>query len=81
MAQQCVKDTLKSPSTASFGGLFDQIPKDNVELVGDKRYVVRIWVDSQNSFGATLRTHFLVMLERENDGSWRLLMPPQIVTR
>lgn len=74
MAQQFVEDKLKSPSTASFGGVFSgdyQDPDSVVSDLGGGKYRVRAWVDSQNSFGATIRTRFVCELEDRGGGSWR----------
>jgi len=72
MAQQFIKQYLKSPSTARFD---DQSYERAVSYLGDGRYVVSGWVDSQNGFGAMLRSHF--RMELRCDGStWLLLKPP-----
>lgn len=74
MAQQFVEDRLKSPSTADFGSAFGdyQDPEKVVtDLSGDK-FRIRAWVDSQNSFGATIRTHFVCEVEYVGNGSWQL---------
>jgi hypothetical protein len=80
MAEEYVKATLKAPSTASFGGIFSdyQDPDSNVIVQSDGTYVVRIWVDAQNSFGAMLRSHFVLKLkylggDDLSDNSWQLL--------
>ncbi|MEX2363113.1 MAG: hypothetical protein WD597_05795, partial [Balneolaceae bacterium] len=56
MCEQWVKQRLKSPKTADFPsvfeGKFDNIFKDGAE------YQIWSYVDSENSFGATLRTGF-----------------------
>lgn len=73
MAQDFVKQNLKSPSTASFGSLFSdyQSPDDTVSVLGNGKYRVRGWVDSQNSFGAMLRTRFTCDLEYLGNDRWR----------
>lgn len=55
VAQKIVKENLKSPSTAKFCSILQA----SVSNSGNK-YTVTGWVDSQNSFGATLRTSFTV---------------------
>lgn len=71
MTQEFVEDKLKSPGTANYGGIFDGQHTDNVVTdLGNDRYLVRAWVDSQNSFGATLRTYFVCELKHD-DGTWR----------
>lgn len=74
MAQQFVTDKLIAPSTASYGGLFSgdyQDPYSIVTYLGGGKYRVRAWVDSQNSFGAQIRTRFTCELEDRGGGSWR----------
>jgi len=56
-AQEFVKQTLKSPSTAKFPAL----PYEIVDL-GDSFYKVSSYVDSQNSFGATIRNEWSVKM-------------------
>jgi len=34
--------------------------------------VVRIWVDAQNSFGAMLRSHYVVTLHYNGNGKWQV---------
>ncbi|GAB3102221.1 hypothetical protein GCM10027159_27790 [Lysobacter terrae] len=65
--EQFVKQRLKSPATADFpfGGHRD------VEALGDNRYLVRSYVDSQNSFGAQVRTHFSGVITETPTG-WKL---------
>jgi hypothetical protein len=52
-AQECVKERLKSPSSADFPWGSDCVTK-----ISDNTYVINSYVDSQNSFGAMLRTNF-----------------------
>lgn len=65
-----VRGQLKSPSTAKFSSLESQIsttpesktaypaPSSLADLPNVKKYVVVGNIDSQNGFGATIRTHF-----------------------
>lgn len=59
-AEECVKEKLKSPSTADFSGWIDTktiaIP-DGFKVTGH--------VDSQNSFGAVIRGYYSVLVTRE----------------
>jgi len=52
MSETLVKQRLKSPSTASFNNYPD------ITYIGDSSFKVISYVDSQNSFGAMLRTKF-----------------------
>ena len=62
--EQFTSDRLKAPSTAQFTGV-------TASKTGDKTYRVTGGVDSQNSFGATVRTEFSCQVKHEGDG-WRL---------
>ena len=75
MAKQFVKDRLKSPGTAVFGGVLGdyQSPEEVVTDLGSGRFRIRAWVDAQNAFGAKIRNHFLCELEHAGDDRWRLL--------
>ena len=84
MAQGFVKERLKSPSTADFGSVLGgtyQLPRDHVTRLGEKTFKAVGWVDSQNAFGATVRTDFVVKLEYEGGGQWKLLEEPQFSQR
>lgn len=78
LSQDVIKKFLKSPATADFGkgGLWpEQNPDTNVTSIGDDIFLVKGWVDSQNSFGAVARTHF--SLKMKCDGkTWKLLGVP-----
>ena len=64
IAQKFVKDKLVSPSTAKFRGYASS---PYVVYLGDRRYRVTASVDSQNSFGAMLRTEFVAIVRAERD--------------
>lgn len=55
-AMSIVKDSLKSPSTAKFC----PFTECRVTHLGNGEYKVTGWVDAQNSYGATLRSNFVV---------------------
>lgn len=68
-AAQCesyVKDYLKAPSTAEFSG----IGETQIVAQGGGKYAVIGWVDSQNSFGAKLRTKYICKTADEGNGQW-----------
>lgn len=69
--QMFVKQRLKSPSTASFGRWFEQTCSEVVAPLGNYRYAVIAFVDSQNSFGGIVRTYFTVVV-REQTNKWIL---------
>lgn len=69
MAYSCAEDfvekQLKSPSTAKYPKVME---KDNhITELGNNRYKINSWVDSQNSFGATIRTRFSCIIIFEGD--------------
>lgn len=69
MAQEFVKDRLKSPSTAKFPD------HDEVKMrheIQDDTYIILSYVESQNSFGAMLRTDFICKIGNPYGDTWRL---------
>lgn len=84
MATEFIEARLKSPSTASYGGLLSgdyQNPEEHVTVLGENLYLVTGWVDSQNSFGATVRSKFKVKIQNMGDDKWKLIEEPTIKTR
>ena len=76
ICQQFVADTLKAPATARFE------PTDTVmaAINPDKKYrhLSFVWdtmgyVDSQNSFGALIRSKYICTVQRTGPDDWRLL--------
>ncbi|WP_347273914.1 hypothetical protein [Candidatus Kuenenia sp.] len=71
IAQDFIKKTLKSPSTAVFPGKWHE--GVYVGHIGNYTYAIRAYVDSQNSFGATLRTYYYAEVRYDGDAdSWFL---------
>ncbi|KES23077.1 MULTISPECIES: zinc ribbon domain-containing protein [Pseudomonas] len=66
MSQNFAKKQLKSPASAKFPYISD----DGVSVVktADCQYQVVAFVDSQNSFGAVLRSTYSVNMESTRDG-------------
>lgn len=60
-----VQTRLKSPSTADFP-LLDM----RYAMLECGVWSVRSYVDSQNTFGATIRTNFTAIVERKANGTW-----------
>jgi len=55
-AEDFIKQRLKSPSTAEFPGTFEK--DDHITDLGGGEYKIRSWVDSQNGFGAMIRSQW-----------------------
>jgi hypothetical protein len=70
MAKEFVKKTLKAPATAQWPGMLDD--RGEIQRLDQTTYSVKSWVDSQNSFGALIRTNYVVIL-REEGSDWRLI--------
>lgn len=66
-AQIAIKENLKSPSTAKFTSKLDEV---TIKDLGNNTYVVSSWVDSQNSFGATIRSDWSVTIEVNGDDTF-----------
>lgn len=63
-AEDIVKQFLKAPSTA------EVCPMDEMQIshLGNGEYMVTGWVDAQNSYGAMLRSDFVVTYTATKDG-------------
>lgn len=68
MAQQFVMEQLMSPSSAEFASCSNS----DIRFLGDNRWSVESYVDSQNSFGAMIRTHYKATMLYVSDNRWRL---------
>ncbi len=55
-AEDFVERRLKSPSTAKFPKTMER--SNHITDLGGGKFEINSWVDSQNSFGATIRTNF-----------------------
>ena len=80
ISKDIIKKSLKSPATANFGkeGFYpEQSGTTCVTCVDEDVYSVKGWVDSQNSFGAIIRTHFLLKMKCDGK-TWGLLGTPMI---
>lgn len=65
-SQQCVKELLKSPSTAEFPSGSNQF----VTKIDEDTYLINSYVDSQNSFGAMLRTNYVCQITLNSDDTY-----------
>lgn len=68
MIQDFVEDRLISPASAKFP--WDA--RKHVTPLGNRRYRVHAYVDSQNGFGAMIRTHFTGEIEQLGPDRWKL---------
>lgn len=64
-AENNVKNKLRSPSTAEFIGVFERL--DHITGLGNNKYKIVSWVDSQNGFGGTMRTKFSCIITLNGD--------------
>lgn len=70
MAQDFVKKMLKAPSTADFPiGTSDS----TIIPLGNCIYQVESYVDSQNSFGAKIRSQYTASVKYLGEGRWSLV--------
>ena len=67
MVKELLPQYLKSPSTAEFPSMWDY--KDHVTDLGEHRYKVVSYVDSQNGFGAMIRTYFSCIIVFEGESA------------
>ena len=67
-----VKDRLKAPATASFPDYSED--ERHVTVIGSEEgpYTVQSSVDSENSFGAKVRTDFTCTVTHVSGDRWRL---------
>lgn len=76
--QDVVKGLLKSPSSAKFSGSFDDYEfysyGKSFSHQGCERYVIKGFVDSDNSYGESARSMFLVIMDyRSGDSSYHVI--------
>ena len=72
MMENFVKDRLRSPDSAKFPGVFDG-KLDHVRYLGNKKYIINSYVDSQNGFGAMIRSNFSGEIEQTSEDYWSLI--------
>ena len=66
MSQDFMSDTLTDPSSAKYP-MYNKI---NVIQTGT-RYKVEAYVECKNSLGSTVKTNYVMILEKEADGGWK----------
>lgn len=72
--EKFVAARLKAPASATFPEVSyaTDYRQYVTRQVGTQRYRITGWVDSQNSFSATIRTPFSGEVEQIADGEWQL---------
>jgi len=61
-SQQTIELQLKTPGTANFPAFEDSFVNQSGNI-----YTINSYVDSENSFGASIRSHYKCILRYEND--------------
>ena len=69
MCENFVKDRLRSPASAEFPGSREA----TIQPVSEGDYEVSAYVDSQNGFGAMIRTRFTCTVKPLPNDKWRLV--------
>lgn len=69
MSQEFVTSKLKSPSTAKYPLSYGNGSK----RMKGQQYSINSYVDSQNGFGAMIRTNFIVVVEQYEENEWKLI--------
>lgn len=67
ICQEFVSDRLKSPASAEFQRSYES----DVSKAGSM-YTVKAYVDSENSFGAMIRTYYTCVVAYQGAEKWRL---------
>ena len=68
--QLYIKDQLKSPATAEFGGS----ESENLTRLSDSSFSIQGYVDSQNSFGGLMRADYACVVTYTPDDSFHCFM-------
>lgn len=66
-SKRFVEQSLKSPSTADFPSI-----DYNIVNLGNNECKVTSYVDSQNGFGAQLRSNWQTIVQSDDSGNWTL---------
>ncbi|GGJ81989.1 hypothetical protein GCM10011583_11860 [Streptomyces camponoticapitis] len=71
MCEEFVSKSLKAPGSADFSGVSDT----TIETLSDAKpwkYKVNAFVDSQNGFGAKIRTDYVCTISTKDHDTWTL---------
>ena len=71
MAQDFVEAALKSPSTAKFSTLPWHLQGGKCIDFKDGSFYIQAYVDSQNSYGAMIRTWFSIIVTNVGGSKWK----------
>lgn len=69
MCQDFVKDRLKAPASAGFPLMHEATIKEN----GSEQWQIRSHVDSENSFGANIRSFYDCEIKFVGNDKWQLV--------
>ena len=69
--REFVRQNLKCPSTAEFPSALSGV--DSCKYLGDQTYQISSYVDSQNKFGAMVRTYYTGEVQQVSEHDWKLL--------
>lgn len=75
-AQQEVERRLVSPSSADYPSFLSW--EDHVHHLGENKFQVQSWVDSENGFGVKIRTNFQVLLTLSEDGETARILSVEV---
>lgn len=67
--QKFMEKSLRAPSTAKFAPLF----KSQIKKIKTGHYTVSSYVDSQNGFGAMIRSNYTVEIQQTKNGEIQLI--------
>ena len=70
-AQRALKEHLKAPASAKVPGFGES--QGHVIALPDQRYLIESWIDSQNSFGAMIRTHYSAAVVQKDKDIWEVV--------
>jgi len=65
-AAEFVTDSLQEPTTAEFPNT--KVRLEHIEYLGEKRYRIDSWVDSQDTYGAMTRRNFSCIIKVDSSG-------------
>ena len=71
--KEFVKRELVSPTTAKFPGMVFGEARGHIKRLPDHKYRIVSYVDSQNSFGAMIRTNFVGVVQQVSEDQMRLM--------